>query len=227
MKILDLTGHNFGKLTALETCGVSAGVVKSKLWRCICQCGKEKVTTSTNLVSGKTKSCGCLMAEVRAKRRGVPHPSSTTHGATTQNKRTPEYTSWISMRQRCRDPNHSCYKNYGAKGISVCDQWRSSFETFLRDMGPRPTPKHSIDRVDPFGNYEPSNCRWASFEQQQNNRANCSYVEVSGVRMTVTELSRKSGIPKSTLQNRLNAMNGNFSAEVLLRPHRARKPAGL
>lgn len=198
---IDLTGNQYGRLTAIEKVGTDK---HQAVWRCKCSCGNEKITKSTNLVQGKTKSCGCLVLDTnRAIRSGKKNPSTTTHGETTQKKRSPEYVCWLSMRQRCNDPNHRNYKNYGGKGIQVCESWNQSFESFLKDMGRKQVKGQSIDRVNSLENYTPENCRWATHLQQQNNKTNNNIVFVNGVPLSAIEASRLLNIPYSTLRYRI------------------------
>lgn len=125
-----------------------------------------------------------------------------------QTYRTKEYRAWIEMRRRCTDPKRSNYHLYGGRGITVCDQWFHSFHAFLADVGYAPSTQHSLDRIDPDGNYEPSNVRWASLNEQNNNRRYHQKAGVDGVTHTAAEWARKTGINPATLRYRLrNGMN--------------------
>lgn len=140
---------------------------------CRCDCGTEKECEAAHLKSGRSTSCGCLRKELvsRSKRK---------HGATVGGK-TREYNIWKGMRQRCENPNNDDFDLYGGRGIKVCRRWKD-FANFLADMGPRPTPQHSIDRYpNNDGDYEPTNCRWATPEQQANNKRPYKQREKAGL----------------------------------------------
>lgn len=159
-------------------------------WDVFCQCGVEKRVRADGIKSGAVKSCGCLSAEKTAER-------SRKHGATN----IPGYNSWLAMMHRCYSPNVDSYKYYGAKGITVCDQWHDPAK-FLLDMGP-PTKGQQIDRINTSGNYEPSNCRWASPKENINNRSNTKRITAFGKTMSVSDWSAKTGIPTKTIHVRL------------------------
>jgi len=156
MKRLELIGKKFCRLTVMGFDRISKH--GHTMWRCRCACGKETIVMSGDLTSGKSKSCGCLKKE-RA------HEINTTHGMCG----TPEYTAWQGMLKRCYNPNNTSYKNYGGRGISVHERWLR-FENFYDDIGPKPSPDHSLDRIDNDGNYEPSNIRWATRTEQNRNQ---------------------------------------------------------
>ncbi|HFK1476726.1 hypothetical protein OCF13_26385 [Bacillus tropicus] len=156
-EFIDLTGKKFGRLTVVER--VENDKYKNVRFRCICDCGNHKVIYRNALATGRTVSCGCYNKEATSKRAKI-------HG----NSKTPEYSAIISIIGRCENPKNPEYNNYGGRGISVCERWRSSPGLFVEDMGERPSPNHSIDRIDVNGNYEPSNCRWATLSEQGHNK---------------------------------------------------------
>ena len=152
-KLIDLTGNRYGKLVVTSHAGVRGR--RSHFWKCKCDCGSIHEASGDNLKKGGTKSCGkCYSGGEKNKTHGLT-------GTTT-------YNVWMAMKARCGNPNHEKYPCYGGRGISVCDKWANSFSAFLEDMGERPAGK-SIDRINVHGDYEPSNCRWASHSEQMRN----------------------------------------------------------
>jgi hypothetical protein len=154
MRRLDLTNHRFGKLTARWPAGRSCTRI---LWLCSCDCGKLSVVFALNLTRNHSSSCGCEGSRTTLKDR------LTKHGMTG----TPTYKTWLCMIYRCTKPAHEHYKYYGGRGVSVCDRWRT-FSNFYADMGKRPIGM-TLDRINNEGNYEPSNCRWATKKEQMAN----------------------------------------------------------
>ena len=125
------------------------------------------------------------------------------HGHTVGSRKTPEYSSWHGIKARCYKPHNSRYSSYGGRGITMCDRWINSFENFLEDMGSKPTPKHSIDRIDVNGNYEPSNCRWATMEQQMLNKQNSKVITYKGVTLPLKTWATKLGVRYNLLRRRI------------------------
>jgi hypothetical protein len=137
---------------------------RDTVWIYQCTCGAVVAKPRRDVNAGKIRSCGCLNNEMRLAR-------FTRHGAATRSNKSGAYQSWSAMKSRCANPKNKDFKHYGGRGISVCQRWLDSFSAFLEDMGQRPSPKHSIDRINNDGNYEPSNCRWVTqAEQCQNQR---------------------------------------------------------
>lgn len=158
-------GRRFGRLTVLGENGRSP--CRSRMYLCRCDCGKETAVRANALRSGNTKSCGCW---ARDRARFALALYRTKHGCAGGGRKTSEYNAWCCLRERCARPNHPFWKHYGGRGITVCDRWLHSFENFLADVGPRPGPGYSIDRINNDGNYEPGNVRWATRTQQANNQ---------------------------------------------------------
>lgn len=193
MKAIDITGQKFERLTAIEVAGSKKG--EGVLWRCKCDCGGEVTVTAKKLRNGNTKSCGCIAKELLIER----NKSGATHGMT----KTPIFTVWINMQQRCMNPNHKSYKDYGGRGIEVCNRWLESFENFLADMGEAPEGM-SIERNDVDGNYEPGNCRWATSEEQGNNRRTNRFVVHEGKTQTIAQWAEELGMSRQALRYRLD-----------------------
>jgi len=159
---IDITNQKFGRLTTVRRV---ATVKKRAMWECVCECGNMTITAGHLLRRGDTRSCGCLGPELASQRGKILFRK---HGHAVL--RTPEYRAWASMKERCLNPRHRFYSYYGGRGITICERWMLSFEKFLSDMGSRPSSKHSLDRRDNNGNYEPENCRWATAKVQMHNR---------------------------------------------------------
>ncbi len=180
MGVKDLRGSRFDRLSVIRYVGESK-------WECRCECGKTVVVNGNNMKNGHTKSCGCLKLE-----------NSVKHGKCA----TPEYTVWVNLRRRCNEPGHPSFARYGGRGIKMCAEWMS-FKRFFSDVGPRPSSLHSIDRINNEGNYEPGNVRWATQSQQMSNTRATHFIEIDGIRQTVTEWAKQKGIAQSTISHRI------------------------
>ena len=163
-KRTDLTNQRFGRLVAVSFHSKSHD--RRAHWICVCDCGATKVIAANSLRQGLTTSCGCFHRE-QASIQAIQN--KTIHGHNRRQKRTSEYRSWAHMLDRCENPKFPRYKDWGGRGISVCERWHD-FSLFLADMGPKPSPNLSIDRIDNNRGYEPENCRWATVLQQRHNR---------------------------------------------------------
>ncbi len=166
--LIDRTGQRFGRLVVCRRAEMGKKRL-SALWWCDCDCGSLTVVFSHSLSSGHSRSCGCLRRETSSKLLSG-HSYRLRHGCRRNGKATPEYRAWCNMQARCYNPKHDSFKNYGGRGITVSDRWRNDFAVFLDDMPPHPGKGYSLDRIDNDGNYERSNCRWATRKQQTNNR---------------------------------------------------------
>jgi hypothetical protein len=203
---VDLTDMKFGRLTVIERSATRRRHVSE--WTCRCDCGKTLNVPTDKLNSGNTKSCGCLQRDkARARLR--------THGAC----ETPEYRVWRSMRERCRLRPHP---RYGGRGINVCDRWFNSFADFIADIGPRPTPKHTLERINGEGHYEPSNCKWATWIEQNNNKSGIRKVTINGQADTIANWCRRLGINRDTVSNRIHNLGWSYE-DALTKPVKSRQ----
>lgn len=209
-------GQRFGRLIVL--CPNGKNKNGSLLYICRCDCGIEKTFKAYPLRDGNTKSCGCLNAEMRRLR-------ATKHGHTSGKnfgfKPSAEYQAWGSMIKRCENLKAAEYKNYGGRGITVCNEWRSSFEKFLADMGPRPVGT-SLDRLDNNKNYSKENCAWRTRLEQVGNRRNTVRIVFNGETHTVSEWSQKTGIRANIIRARVR--KGWSPERLLTQPVQASSP---
>lgn len=182
--------------------------------RCVV-CSAERVVLGYNLRNGHTRSCPCDDSNVK-RRIATKHGESIAAG---NRKPSPEYQAWVSMRHRCETPSNRMFPEYGGRGITVCQRWHT-FENFLADMGRRPSPEHSIDRRDNNGNYEPSNCRWATRVVQMNNRRVTTMLTFDGVTLPLTEWARRAGVRVDSIRVRLK--NGWSVERALTEPMQRR-----
>lgn len=184
--------EQFGLLTVVKT--------NKGFCECLCRCGNTLTVKFWKLtgVGGHRvlESCGCL--------KGTKTEQDT-------------YKIWAGMKRRCTQPNSDAYKNYGGRGIKVCERWFNSFPAFLMDMGSRPSTKHSIDRIDNNGDYTPTNCRWATQKEQSNNKRTNRMIEIDGKTQTLTQWCEEYQIKYSTVENRLRRCNWAIK-EALITP---------
>lgn len=211
MKAKDVTGLRVGSLTAETRIGSDG---RRSVWRIRCDCGETRIMKLQNYMKlvreARPTSCGCRKKEFM---RAVV----TTHGMTKH----PAYAVWRSMNDRCRLPTHQAWANYGGRGITVCEDWRTSFEAFWRDMGPTYQAGLTLDRTNNEGPYNPENCRWVSFKEQARNTRRTVRVDTPLGRMTVSELAERTGIGATTLLYRVQ--RGVTGAAMLEKPNIRRK----
>lgn len=192
MPLTNFLGIKYGKLTVVEELPSVPLKNNRKLRyaKCICECGNEKVSTWSNLKSGAIAHCGC---------------ESNKHGGTG----TKLYGVWRRINQCCFDKNYQAYKNYGLRGISICNEWRSfvNFQQWALNSGYK--QGLSIDRIDNSGNYEPSNCKWSTAQEQSSNKRNNVYIEHEGKLVTATEFGRLTNTPQSTVLYRIHKERKN------------------
>lgn len=189
----DLTGQRFGRLTVIKR---AKNIGRKTAWLCQCECGNTKVVTGSSLHGGQVRSCGCLWKEVVPKHN---QEFNFRHGESGSKL----HRTWCNMRYRCSNPNCKDYKNYGGRGITICDEWSSyeNFRAWALDNGF--ADGLSIDRIDVNGNYEPSNCRWVSDKVQHNNTRRNHYLTMNGESHTIQEWSEITGIKWTTIKARI------------------------
>ena len=192
MKAHEISGRRFGQLTAVKRVGKKKN--GNSIWEFVCDCGESVETESYSVKTGKVHSCKSCGAN-RSKMASVKH------GMTSS----PEYRIWTGIKTRCTNRKSIAFKNYGGRGVTMCVSWANSFDAFVLDMGLRPSDQHSIDRIDTNGNYEPSNCRWATREEQANNKRSNLKIEANEKLMTVAEAARASGLTYGCLHYRLKS----------------------
>lgn len=194
-KKIEMVGYEFSGCVVIKEIGRDKD--KKVTWLCICNCGNEFIATGKHIRTGDVKSCGCYKRSVMSG-QGIKNK---THGQS----KTRLYSIWHGMKKRCALEGDTSYKNYGGKGISVCDDWKESFESF-RDWSLLNgyTDKLTIDRIDSTGNYTPENCRWANWNEQARNRSNNSKVVYKGKLITQSEVAELAGISKELVYYRKN-----------------------
>lgn len=186
-------GKTFGKLTVLEFVGsVKNGNRKRRYYKCSCNCGGYTTLSSDAISAESTNSCGCLHRQ-STKMINYKHGEA---NVTKENK------AWQHIISRCECPTNKKFKNYGGRGIKVCERWRNSYQLFLADMGRAPTKQHSIERIDVNGDYSPENCKWATNLEQANNRTTSVIIEFGGQKLTLSQLARMYEIPYKALHSK-------------------------
>lgn len=212
MRLIDITGNRYGRLRVIRKHAAPSSSGGS-LWDCLCDCGTKKTINGSNLRNGSVQSCGCLASEWAASLGSNPDfiarraASVTKHGNKRRGMMSAEYRTWLAMKRRCFDCKSKDFANWGGRGISVCDRWNVSFENFLADMGPRPPGPYSIDRIDPNGDYEPANCRWATVSENSSEhlRANILVTHNGVSYPSLAAACRALGIPITRAHMRLKA----------------------
>jgi len=179
------------------------------MWLCRCDCGSTSSVAGYALTKGRSKSCGCVQPK-----------SMTTHGQS----RELLYRIWRGIKCRCLNPNDKNYHHYGGRGITICERWRNSYALFVEDMGQRPSPNHSIDRIDNSKGYCKENCRWASMKQQQRNRRTNRIITYNGKSASLVEWSEIIGLSYACLQSRLKL---GWTEERVITTPRLREPRRL
>ncbi len=189
-KTLELAGNKYGRLKAIRSVGSNKH--NQVQWECTCECGNTVNVVGSKLVSGYTRSCGCLQKDTMRE-------AQTKHGL----RNTNEYNSWCHIKRRCYDTFHTRYPDYGGRGITMCDEWRKSFKAFYDDMGPKPSPIHSVERRDNDKGYCKENCYWATPTEQNNNTRSNIFFEYNGVSRTLAAWCRELNLNYSSVHGRL------------------------
>lgn len=199
-----ILGQRFGRLIVID----EPRETTPRRVVCRCDCGKQSHPFAISLRSGNAVSCGCYAREKTAARY---IERNTKHGFAQRNKQIPEYRTWFDMKRRCYDKNRPDYVNYGGRGIYVVEEWRTDFAKFLADMGRKPNPKSTIDRIDNDGPYAPWNCRWATRKEQNNNKRRAKLPSVSrsmltfnGETLTMSAWGRRVGISGALISERIH-----------------------
>ena len=208
-KSIDITNNRYGRLVAVQR--VANDKNNHELWLCKCDCGNESIVLKNSLTSNRTRSCGCYYKESRlnaSKKHGMTHSRL--------------YAVWANMIRRCNNPKANDWKFYGAKGVTVCDEWKhfSGFYEWAKKTGYK--DDLTIDRIDNNGNYCPDNCRWANWDIQMNNTTRNHYIEVNGVVKTAIQWCREKGISPSTFYYRIN--KGWTDVDAIVTPLRKARP---
>lgn len=222
-KSLNLEGKRFGRLTAVSLAPYESGTEESARWKCLCDCGNEAIIVAKNLISGNTRSCGCLLPDILNER----NKSNAVHNGSYDRL----YCVWQGMKNRCYSVKNHAYKDYGGRGISVCDEWIGEggydrFKSWAYSNGydeNAPRGKCTLDRVDVNGNYEPSNCRWVSLLVQANNKRNIRMYELNGEEKPFSVWCREYDINPSLVRQRMKNYGWSFEKAVSTPPRKINK----
>lgn len=193
MRLVDLTGKKFGRLTVVSRAENSKSG-KSR-WLCVCECGNECIVHGDSLKNGNTKSCGCI-------RREANHDRATTHGMSN----TPLFAVWCAMVSRCKNPNNKSYKHYGARGINVCGEWLDSSKFIEWAIKNGYADGLTIERIDVNKGYEPSNCKWITRKEQARNKTNNVMIEIDGTSKCLPEWCEEYGMNYYTVYQRIKKL---------------------
>jgi hypothetical protein len=212
-KPVDMVGWKSEYLAVIGTAPiVIPGSKQGVYWLVRCSfCGESRELPGTMLRAGKFRSCGCSKFSQNAS-------LALRHGMSNN----PEYGAWRAMRARCSNPKLKCYHNYGGRGIQVCAEWAESFEAFYRHIGPRPSPRHSLDRIDNSRGYEPGNVRWALPMQQNRNSRRNLLVEYGGRTLTLIEWAELTGINYYTIMSRIYDLGWSVERALTERARRGK-----
>lgn len=207
--IKNLVGQRFGFLTVIKL--AEKDHRNLVVWECVCDCGNTTIVLGGTLKNGGTKSCGCYrIALVKSRtRRKI-------HGHCVKGKFSGTYETWKGIKERCQNRKHVQFRNYGGRGIRLCERWQS-FEGFLSDMGERPLA-HSIDRIDNDGNYEPGNCRWATDDQQRINKRTTFRVMYCGEVRPLAEVTAALGVNHARVYTRMRRLGWSLERAIVERP---------
>lgn len=210
-KIIYNSGDKIGECTYLSENDKRRSETGNRYAYFKCFCGKEFTTTIAKVKSLHTQSCGCIHKKGLIER-------NTVHGFANRGKKIKEYQVWIHIHSRCTNPKSKGFKYWGGRGIKMCDRWLHSFERFLEDMGKCPANCRGIDRIDNNGNYEPANCKWATFVEQLNNTSRNVFVQYKGESKTMAQWSRVIDMPYAKLRHRIREMK--LSPEVAFKENK-------
>lgn len=202
-KLIDYTGQQFGRLTVIKRLLISNGY-NSRVVECLCNpeyggCGKTTTVDLSRLIDGAVVSCGCYRKE-----------RATKHG----HHKVPEYKTWVNIKQRCYNEKNDQYNDYGGRGITMCDEWLESFEAFYRDMGPRPSPSHTVERTDNDKGYCKENCKWATRLDQNNNTRRNVFYAYNGTYKTLAAWCREFGLEYNAIYQKITRGGQTFEGII-------------